>query len=833
MNYFYELLESYSKLKKRNLKLLEDTNSGKSKADSYIQQATQAKNNQSPANRIPVAESPGNVIWAKAGKDSVGEIYFNGFGSRPINVNPQLDQKGYEKFVSLLSGDEATQGEPPPPESPEGAAPELAQPMMPQRALPFLDADSFVDEESYLRAVEELPDDFPNKQLYLQSFRFLQNVGLVSNQSSPNVGAGSVASTMLKTRTVISNCQQEGDRFCLSESNEQSITAGKQAATKVLQESLRILTKKGPLSLEDIKYIRSHLFLSENNQILLVDPVTKQGVFITQNEKKNTYLYNLLKDLSANKLDENGQKLDITKKVSEFMKIAQAMGTGSDSTTRGFFFEDIREAAILLHNCKKIKPSPEKTNCEGKIGIIFEGWASRKDALNKAFISLIDQYKLDGEVSIDLKNELDVFFQNTIINQFNNGNFEGAEQALNKFSNIVLRLGQLGVVERNPEGVDRTSKTTGWNRKADIREIYGSYEAAKNALSKMGITDEIEQADMIRQTKDGRFSIGDSLKFSTAMGTGKGEVDLGQMSRRNMMDSLSDRVCEPRAGKAIPEDCEEVAMQQKALIRRFNVQKNDVLPELKRFESDRKKLDSIKTVESYQDKKGKIKYRASKEIFANISAEILKNENQYDDEINDAIKNRLKEFQKKTFKSEKEVQDEWGVISQELANTMQKSRVRKLMQSSDPKDKEKALKFIYGLGVFGGASSDSSMISIIAAKNKKMMVGSQNKIIQKFQELMTSGKLLDESSGYKVNINSGSFSITRNGKLLYSIPYDGSTAHLNVSEHVLDELGFHNFELSGARNESISIINIDRLKLISEKLTEAMSSFSNLLKFLD
>jgi hypothetical protein len=834
MNYFNELLDSYSRLKKRNLKLLENTGldpKAEEKANQYIRQAEGLKGQPYPNYRVEVAEKPGTKIWAS--RKGSAEVYYDGFGSRPVDVNSKTNPGGFARFVSLFTSDSSTANQGSENEQPTDGreVPPVQQPELPKRALSFLDADSFVDEESYMRAIEELPDDSPNKQLYLESFRMLRNVGLVANQSSPEFGAGSVASTMLKARTIVANCP-EGERLCVSESNEQDISMGKQAATQVLQESLRILTKKGPLSLEDIKYIKSHLFLSENNQILLVDPVTKQGLFITQNERKNTYLYNLLKDLSLNKLDENGEKLTITKKVSEFMKISQAMGTGSDSTTRGFFFEDIREASILLHTCKKLEASPEKTRCEQNIGAIFDNWSSRKDALNKAFRNLIDQYRLDGEVSLDLKNDLDLFFQNTIIGQFNNGSFENAEQALNRFSNIVLRLGQLGVTERNPEGVDRTSKISGWNRKADIREIYGSYESARNALVSMGISDEEDQAEIIKKTADGKFSIGDSLKFSTAIGSGRGEVDLGQMARKSMMDALSGKVCEQRPGKNIPDNCEQVASDQKAMMDRFDVKSKDMMSELKRFESDRKKLDSIKTTEAYKDKQGNTKYRASKEIFAAISSDILRNENEYDDEINDAIKSRLKSFQKKTFKSEQEVQQEWEIISQELSNTMQKSRIRKLMQSSDPKDKEKALKFIYGLGVFGGGSSDGSMLSIIAAKDKKMRVGSQNKVLKHFQELITSGRLLDESNGYKVNINSGSFSITRNGQLLYSIPYDGSVAHLSVSEKVIDEIGFKTFGM-GPIEESTGIVNIERLRVISEKITEAMLSFSKVLKYLN
>lgn len=151
MKYFVELLESYSKLKKRKLTLLSEASkldpAAVKKANDYINKAKKAN---PPGTKVPVAEVPGASIWAAQDpkkKENKGKAVFDGLpgrNGRAMNIEPGAGGKGalYAEFVKLLGGGQQAsptdqpapeaQGETPPaqPQDPNAAA-GMAPGMMP------------------------------------------------------------------------------------------------------------------------------------------------------------------------------------------------------------------------------------------------------------------------------------------------------------------------------------------------------------------------------------------------------------------------------------------------------------------------------------------------------------------------------------------------------------------------------------------------------------------------------------------------------------------------------------------------------------------------------
>ena len=136
----------------------------------------------------------------------------------------------------------------------------------------------------------------------------------------------------------------------------------------------------------------------------------------------------------------------------------------------------------------------------------------------------------------------------------------------------------------------------------------------------------------------------------------------------------------------------------------------------------------------------------------------------------------------------------------------------------------------------------NSMATIMVPKSRKVMIGTQNRIMEHFRSLLNSDLLLSgkDDQDHKIEVNSGSFSIQRkvDGRwvLLYSIPFDGNSAQLMASERAIDELNFKTIHLQDhrrSRQDSSTIIDKDRLQVIAEKLSETMISFSKVLKYLN
>lgn len=134
MKYFVELLESYSKLKKRKLTLLSEASkldpAAVQKADGYIK----AAQGQPDGTKIPVEEIPGASVWVSQSGNSQGKVVFDGLpgrNGRAMNIEPGAGGKGalYAEFVKLLGGGNKPEGEAV--SMPKEADPRAAQPQVP------------------------------------------------------------------------------------------------------------------------------------------------------------------------------------------------------------------------------------------------------------------------------------------------------------------------------------------------------------------------------------------------------------------------------------------------------------------------------------------------------------------------------------------------------------------------------------------------------------------------------------------------------------------------------------------------------------------------------
>lgn len=753
MKYFTELLESYSKLKKRTLKLFEQEGfdpAAKAKADAYIGQADSLKSNPSPTNRVQVKEHPGTEIWVTP----KGKTVYNGFGSQVVDVNSNSNPKGYQKFVNHF----LTSGQQPQTDlSPEGqqlstelgGQPGIAQ----ETTYPWIDGNAFIDEASYTRAIEKVCS--ANKK-ECEELRNAYSKFLNSGKT------GTIAYTISRTRYSVEGCP-ENDPLCKAQSNPNASTLSKESAARTLQKSLQLLTKDAPLTEDEKLFLERNINLSQSNQILLVDRSTGKGLMITQGRR--TELYRVLDQLSKTK----GVNLLSDKK--NFIRDA-THGGGASSAIRGFFYEDLRKAAIELNKCKTIDQK-EIGACQRRAAESFERWKDKQDLLRDSFQDLVNQYSQDGEVAIDTQNNLDMFLMNTVLMQLGKGNIDNADQAFKAFTYRMTRLSQLGATLRNPSEVVSTAADVGEGRKADLREFYNSIDEAKKALDQMGLS---KFSEMISQEPNGKFSIGDSLKFSTAFE----QVDAGQMSTENMLETLKSPVGTPR----------HKLLESMGIT---DVHKKFITKELNQVIKMTESMSQIPKVSEYLDNEGNLKKNASREKILKTIEDHLRSEDLFNGLTSD-LQRKIKQAIESEISKGKKSKVNWEELCLDISKTYQKQRFANMLQSKNPKERQSAMSFIVGAGVLAGGSADNAMLTVVDAVKGKMHITNQNSSLQRLSSLITEAGQEDfnpdsiqiTSNFFKIMPRNPDGSIKKTG-FDYQIHFDGSTSHCHINTSIIED----------------------------------------------
>lgn len=755
MKYFTELLESYSRLKKRTLKLLEEAQpdpDAKAKADDYIAKALNARNFVSPTNRIYI-ENTKAQIWASK---KTQEIFTTLFSGATTDVNPATNPEGYNKFLNYFSNNKNVKDS-----SPEGSQSKVdgsvsdgTGVVQSEEGYPWIEGAALIDENAFNKTVDIICKNDKTKceEFKLNYWRFL-------NSGKP----GTIAYTISRTRARVKECDDTDD-ICKSEIKENESTVAKESAGRTIQKALRLLTKQSTLSLEESDWLKKNINISKKNQILVIDRLTGEGILITQ--ERTTTLIDFLKAASQIKVDPSTDKpLNLQGDSKLFLDNAGSIG-GANSTVRGFFFEDVTEASIKIDQCKDLE-GPELGACEREAAKVFEKYADKKDRVVQALEALIEHYSKDGEVSIDLRNSLDRFLMEIV-----NGRSEDAIKSFRIFANKIQRLAVIGTRLRGPKGVERSSLDVGFNRKADLKELYNTREDAAKALQAMGLGDLVDK-NRIVERPDGKFEIGNSLKFSTSME----EVDLGQAAVSNIKGALDGSICnDPKTlgtfkrkyGDASgATECARAAENQKRFWRENGITNSDLkfmTKEFDQYEEEKKIFEDLPEIQQYLNKNGTVSSRLPREKLLQTFVDHLTKNGSYGGLQQDMVD----EIQAILAKSSRRP---WPEVAANLAKVAQKRRLENMYQSSDPRERERAVSFVAGLAVFGGGSVDNSMLTVVDGFKGDMYVTDQNRILAPFVDLLKNREAMQNA---KIHFNHGSFVFGDKETGRFVINFDGS-----------------------------------------------------------
>jgi hypothetical protein len=736
MKYFKQIVNSYISLHEA----AQLDPQAKQIADRYI----------SAANPNPVeVRELGGQIW----KTPENKIVFNGFRDlrkgKNVNVGGDTKNPNYLDFVKMFSSGQQPQEQPIDQESDQqnqqgNLIPGIA-PQDPEKK-------PFVEQGRFLSAIKRLCGKIGIKKCEKYAEEYPKLAG---------VKVGSLHYTIARTRFAVAECDDE-DGICKATKDENLSTASKEAATRVLERAYNLLTKEEPLTLEEANFLKKNININKSGQILVVDRFTGKGMMITQSKDRTTFVLDTLRDLSQNKIDpETNQPLSLTSNTSNFLRNA-SVGAASNATIRGFFYEDVRQAAIQLNNCKSM-PEDKIASCQKKATEHFQKWLEKKDKLTDAFRDLVQQYSEDGEIAIDLDNSLDMFMMNTIIQQFAGGDITKAEEAMNRFSKIMLRLGQMGSSLRNPDGVVRSSTDVGGGKRADMIEIYASREKAELALDRMGLSD---FKDMVRDMGDGTFGIGDSLKFSTEFKT----VIFGRSSISTITGLVNGTNCQ-RASDV--KQCEKDSKEHLDMLTRSGLRRNQlsfISKELEDVANARDAIQNIKDINEYVTEDGKVRTRLSKTKFLESVIDNLNKEGLYGDLTQDT-RSEIASILNKSSKRD------WKEVSQHIAKVLQMRKMENMLRSNDPNQQKAALSFMVGLGAFGGGASDNTMMTVVDARSRSMYTSSQNNNLKPLFDA-----LKDENFDYsKIKVNAGSFTYGP-----YKIDFDGNQTVCHVDTSVIE-----------------------------------------------
>lgn len=779
MKYYNQLVRSYLSLHEA----AQVDPQAKQLADNYIKAAN--------PNPVEVREL-GGQIW----KTPENKIVFNGFRDlrkgKNINVGGDTKNPNYLDFVKMFSSGQPSEQQPPEQEVDQQGQQGNLIPGLPP---PELEKKPFVEQGRFLSAIKKLCGKIGIKKCEKYAEEYPKLAG---------VKVGSLHYTIARTRFAVAECDDE-DGICKATKDENLSTASKEAATRVLERAYNLLTKEEPLTLEEANFLKKNININKSGQILVVDRFTGKGMMITQSKDRTTFVLDTLRDLSENKIDpETNKPLSLTSNTSNFLKNA-SVGATNNATIRGFFYEDVRQAAIQLNNCKTL-PEDKIASCQRKATEHFQKWLEKKDKLTDAFRDLVDQYATDGEIAIDLDNSLDMFMMNTIIQQFGNGDITKAEEAMNKFSKIMLRLGQMGSSLRNPDGVVRSSTDVGGGRRADMIEIYSSREKAELALDRMGLS---EFKDMVRDMGDGTFGIGDSLKFSTEFKT----VIFGRSSISTITGLVNGTNCDKSSDM---QQCLKDSQDHLNMLTKSGLSRSDlsfVSKELESVSGARNAIQKIPDINEYVTEDGKVRSRNSKTKFLESVIDNLNKEGLYGDLTQDT-RNEISAILSKSSKRD------WKEVSQHIAKVLQMRKMENMLKSNDPKQQRAALSFMVSLAAFGGAASDNTMMTVVDARNKSMYTSSQNNNLKPLFDALKD-KNFDFS---KIKVNAGSFTYGS-----YKIDFDGNQTVCHVDT---EEIQKNSRKLTVARGEepkpgiSDSSLIITYLKNQQRLLEEILANYS-------
>jgi len=779
MNYFNELLESYSRLKKRSLRLLEDTGldpNAEAKAKQYISQADSVKQQPSPNYRVQVAEAPGSQIWVD--RKGSAQIFFNGFGGRAIDINPQTSPDGYKKFVGLFSGQSQAGGGK---GLDQGAAGGMGQGVVAGPTYPFGPRESYLAQQEYNqiteRICETLKDPLECEKLK-KGFTRLLNTG----------DSGTITRAIDNYRYISERCAEDVQqcKAKLATGEDQKL---KERTSAYIKYALSLIKKGGKLTKHESDWLRDSVIISsKTGQIIIRNKFTGEGMLFADT---SDHMRLLIGEGAKTLIDENGNKIDLTVSTEDFIKVSQP---AQASVLRGQFLEDLHIAAFMTRQCTKMPDGPEKNACSRKARDYLLKWKDKISHVRDAFREYVqekqNQELVGGTLASDLNSDDALFSQ---LGQMFGENLDDPTFPVNQLITRLQKMTARGIMVRNPDFIIPMGQVTGYGRRADALEIFNTREAAVEALVREGyprvkaeklvskepitkeeICSEKKLTKWCSENMD-NFTAGYALNISLKnyYDLEAEELKLGQQDIENMTDMIEgthckpgDMDCEKLVEKNLRYVAESLGIKGRNLseIRRQLKEVNDINKSFyKNYDSFMKKLP--KEVQ-YYDKNGKLKSRTNLQNFLKTTlSSVLKNTDHNDPAFKE-LKSNLESTIQRLHNREEGVSRE-EILSQ-ITFAVQQQQIDRMLSSDNPEEKTLATQWLASRALFTGGSSDRCVIQVNELKTGESLIVDQNDVADEFSKL---------ARGEKSNLRMG-----RSGSKGYAL-FDENNKEVAVVEH--------------------------------------------------
>jgi hypothetical protein len=506
MKYFVELLESYSKLKKRKLILLSEasdskkhgqakgttwkpiSDEAKNRANFWIGQAIQAGNQ-----KVPVTDV-GGEIWVAKGGDTSGAIFYNGFQGgfqkkicskgETGNCKGSLYSDFAKKFEVKKEGTKEPSAEQANQEVQPGGIP-AAQPLPPPQIQIMTGPGSRIAAFFNQSIVEPKPDPMANDQLFQMGQEASQNMveaaqlsigafkyfGSLSGAASKFIKSEGAARSVnylfggqgqsLESKITKVSYKMVSVRDGLYDVKEGGKIAPEDllAYSEVMKEFFGIFKPDGPDIKQKInnkaQFLKNRFTLNSDDTvtIYLDDAKTKSLVFketeITGSSGKGLLRF-MLEGLEKQLEDKKLTKANILKKAS----------AGFNNAVRGVLLEKITIYNTLLQRASAAQTPEERSKWENLVKKHLGSDKKFKENLRK-LKELNEDWTMAGEVAA--LPEQDHYF-NAALTQF----FGEDVSLLFKSAHVIAS----DVQRKKPFTMLHVGTETGPGLKADAIEVY-------------------------------------------------------------------------------------------------------------------------------------------------------------------------------------------------------------------------------------------------------------------------------------------------------------------------------------------------------------------------
>jgi hypothetical protein len=803
MNYFQELLESYSRLKKRSLKLLEAVQldpQAKGLADTYIGQASQ------PGIKIPVAEIPNSFVYL----NDEGRIIFNGFpGARPERaVTGSANAKqNYNDFVSLLSGGGAKKT------MDKGQDQEhTAQVSLLKKLFSWFPTDKFAQQLGI--GLPEPPDFIKRILSNLKNPREKEWFQAATiKKFSGDSSSGSIAKMIEEGYSF----EQTSDgRFKVTKTKNNLSEEVKKELSNNMLDAIEKFKKGEPLNEEECTKFKTNFKKVKRGGFVVKDNIENgNGLFFSDSS-------NYMNTLFGEGAKSIGCELDTVDLGKDII---------GGANLRGEFLE---KQAIVVHmalDCANPQKAKEYDNCKESLDALISEMEQARNEINEAILEIFEQQKEDeGEFSVPLTDEDSL----ALVHLARIHGPDVAKIVLQRSARFTVH----GLRVRRPDFAIRVASETGAGLRDDTVEIYKSKEDAISGLVRQGMTREEAEGMIVesnleklcsdkqkaktcpKDVKRNYFIVGNSMKNYIDFDKGAKLGTLSENTRKSLMlgTNCSKENC-------TPEEMEKLSIFSDAAKTNLGLTDTDVQSnrELEKdfssMEENIKKLGPKLTL----TKDGKQVNLNTVNKFAETFLNELKKNSDYKNLINDEMYTELKD----AIKGEKDPERLKGLMKTYIKNKM----LEKKINGSNPAQKRAALAYIATEAFFAGGCRNNPLFTAGSLATAELHVCRQNEFFSPLTNMLNG----NNADNYEVNFDGRSIHVKSKiddaDSVTVKVMVENSgraVTECHISKKALRKRSKKAKVVRGSEN--ITSSRDIKLSSASMKLADMLVEFSNILK---